>query len=89
MVENTPLCEENRGAGGLLGVCQYPFSADVWYTLAVEATGSTIRVYLDGEVVTSGQDDTYQSNIVGLCTCGGDWGPYTSYFDDVRIWPLQ
>ena len=89
LVENTALCEENRGPDGLLDGYQFPFSSDVWYTLALEATGSTIRVYLDGEPVGSDQDDTYQSNIVGLWSCCGDSGPHVFYFDDVRIWSLE
>jgi len=89
MVENMPACDENRGPDGLLGTYPIPFAQDVWYTLALEANGSTMSVYLDGELMGSDQDDSYQSNVVLLWSCCDYSGPHTFYFDDVRIWSLQ
>jgi len=90
LVEVDASCEEVRDSyGAALGGYQISFSQEVWYTLALEANGSTMSVYLDGELIGSGVDDTHRSNIAFLWSCCGDWGPHSFYFDDVRIFSLQ
>ncbi|MCK5849093.1 MAG: DUF1080 domain-containing protein [Caldisericia bacterium] len=48
-------------------------------TLHVE--GDTYTAYIDGEVVVSGSDETYQTGEVGFRT----WGKSRSYFDNITI----
>jgi hypothetical protein len=89
LAENTPRCEENSGPGALRTGYQFTFAQDVWYTLALEASGTTMSVYMDRELVGSGQDDTYRSNILLLWSWSGEPGSHVIYFDDVRIWSLE
>jgi len=89
LVERDTRGEERPEAQGLSVHSQIPFSQGTWYTLAVEARGPVVRVYLDGQLVGSDQDDTLQSNRTALWACCVDSGPHEFYFDDIRIWSLQ
>ncbi len=51
-----------------------------WHTARVEAEGSEHRVYLDGELLFTEEDDTITEGVIGLRTGQGDIS-----FDDLRV----
>lgn len=63
-----------------------PVTADVWHELAVEAEGTSIRIFLDGRNVLSADDSTFDSpGTVGLWTKADS----VTYFDDLDAAPLR
>lgn len=51
-----------------------------WHTLAFEATGAHLRLYLDGDVVVEATDHTYTSGYMGILMNRGHF-----LIDDLRI----
>ncbi len=55
---------------------------DTWYELKLEANGSSLKVYLDNQLLLSATDSSLTSGGIGLLNCSGP-----VYFDDVSINP--
>ncbi|KAB2892486.1 MAG: hypothetical protein F9K28_11565 [Bacteroidetes bacterium] len=82
------ICDENR-ITGLFSNRSIELSSNKWYVLRVEAQGSEIRAYLDGVFITSDQDESLSSNVIGIWGYGGENGQHEVYFDDIRVWSLN
>ncbi len=89
LVENDTTADEVQPPAGLSVHSQVPFRQGTWYTLAIEARGSVISLYLNRELVGYDEDDTLRSNRAGLSSWDGGLGPHEFYFDDIRVWSLQ
>jgi pectate lyase len=71
-----------RVSGGLqvLGTAVAAITTGSWYTLKLEAFGSTLRGYLDGTLVVSAVDSSFSAGRIGLFT------RYASgAFDDLQV----
>jgi pectate lyase len=71
-----------RGSGGHTALASAPatVSLDTWYQLRLEASGATLRGFLDGQLVATATDTAYATGRVGLATY------YSSAsFDDVLV----
>jgi pectate lyase len=62
------------------GQVKRPLVFDVWYTVRFELLGSTLRVYLDGELINTTTDALFTSGKIGLFTMNKSFE-----IDDVRV----
>ena len=60
---------------------EIPFNA--WSILKVSARGNRFQIYVDHRRILEGQDNTFGSGRVGLCTMADS----VTYFDDFRVYP--
>jgi len=70
-------------SGGSLsrpGQVKRPISLDTWYTVRFELSGSTLTVYLDGELIKTVTDTAFTSGKIGLFTANKSFE-----IDDVRV----
>jgi hypothetical protein len=51
---------------------------NVWHDVRLEAQGSSLKVYLDNQLLLSATDGSLTSGSIGLLNCSGP-----VYFDDV------
>jgi prepilin-type N-terminal cleavage/methylation domain-containing protein len=56
-----------------------------WYNkvreIKIELSGNTFKAYVDGKLVLTGSDGSYNRGMIGLRT----WGDSHVYFDDIRV----
>jgi len=57
-----------------------PIAFDTWHTARVEATGATLRVFLDGKMVLEGHDTMHAAGLVGFGSSQGHVG-----FRNIRL----
>ncbi|MGN9910381.1 pectate lyase family protein [Phytohabitans sp. LJ34] len=71
-----------RGSGGHTTLAAAPATAalDTWHRLRLEATGTTLRGFLNGQLVATATDSAYASGSVGLATYYA-----SASFDDVLV----
>jgi WD40 repeat protein len=62
----------------------YPLEPSKWYTARVEILGSTLRLYIDDDLVMSVQDSTLKSGSIGIFT----YGRNPVMVDDIKVWAL-
>ncbi|HEY0483119.1 MAG TPA: glycosyl hydrolase family 28 protein [Kofleriaceae bacterium] len=62
------------------GQVKRPISLDTWYTVRFELVGSTLSVYLDGELIKTVTDTAFTSGKIGLFTANKSFE-----IDDVRV----
>jgi len=62
------------------GQVKRPILIDSWYTVRFELTGSTLSVYLDGELIKTVTDTAFTSGKIGLYTANKSFE-----LDDVRV----
>ena len=68
------------GSSTTLDSASLPVSAGTWYTLRLEVTGTTLRGYVNGALLTEATDSRWSSGRVGVATF------YTAAnFDDVQV----
>jgi len=71
-----------RGSGGhtALASASATVSLNTWYRLRLEAAGTTLRGFLDGQLVATASDSAYAAGTVGLATYYA-----SASFDDVLV----
>lgn len=71
-----------RGSGGHTTLASAPATVtlDSWYRLRLEAAGTTLRGFLNGQLVATATDSAYASGTVGLATYYA-----SASFDDVLV----
>ncbi|HEY0985898.1 MAG TPA: pectinesterase family protein [Kofleriaceae bacterium] len=62
------------------GQTRRPISMDTWYTVRFELSGSSLSVYLDGELIRTVTDTAFTSGKIGLFTANKSFE-----LDDVRV----
>ncbi|GAB3439308.1 hypothetical protein GCM10027436_21340 [Actinophytocola sediminis] len=68
------------GRGSTLASAALTVSTNSWYTLRIEVSGSTLRGYVDGNLVATATDSQFSSGQTGLATFNA-----TASFDDVSV----
>jgi len=70
----------NGSSIGVIGSASLTVSTNTWYTLRIEASGSTIRGFVNGNQVASGTNTDYGAGRIVLVTAFA-----TARFDDVSV----
>jgi hypothetical protein len=61
---------------------------DVTNVLGLMAEGNTFSLYMNGELLTTVQDDTFSQGLIGLYIGGLVTDNFTVWFDEVSYWEL-
>ena len=77
---------------GLTGVAEhangaFTWAADTWYFITITRSGSTIRLYVDGNEIGSGTNSTSYSGELRIGGIGDTTSDSNMYVDEVRIPP--
>lgn len=68
------------GSSSTLATVDYALSAGVWYTVKLEMSGSTIRLYLNGDLKLTATDSSLASGAAGVLTY-----KTIAKFDDIAV----
>jgi hypothetical protein len=84
LFENGSLWIRNGGTnGGTIKSTPYNPSVGEWYKMRVEAKGSSIKCYVNDQLIFEIDDSTFSEGVVGIHS----W--YDAKFDDFVIWPIK
>lgn len=77
-----PVSQEDRGTLITLHTTQWTRDDNAWYDYTVVASGSTIEIYIDGNLMLQTIDDKLESGYIGLMS-GAIQG---ALFDNIFVW---
>lgn len=84
LFENGQLWIRNGGTNGnTIKSTSYNPSVGEWYRMKVEAKGSSIKCYVNDQLIFELNDTTFSDGVVGIHS----W--YDAKFDDFVIWPIK
>lgn len=71
----------------LAATTAYDYTIDTWYHVVVTYDGSTVRIYVDGALVTSAADASSNGLSNGIIRIGSFTGDgWHGYLDEVAVW---